>query len=348
MPHDANRAGRLRWGTLGTGRIAKQFAAALATSRNGRLVAVATRGGTTPDAAEFQAARFHYGYEKLLADGEVDVVYIATPHPSHAEWAIKAAQADKHILCEKPIGLNAREAEAIIEAARRADVFLMEAFMYRCHPQTAKLVEVLRSGAIGEVRLIQASFGNAVPFVPGGRHHSAALAGGGILDMGGYCVSMSRLIAGVAAGQQLAEPVEVIGSGHIGQSGTDEWAAAILKFPSGILAQISTSVTVAQENAVRIFGTEGHIEMRAPWFVTGQRQGGRTAFIVSLRNGETQEVVTETPEWVYAIEADHVAEHMSNRQAAWPAPTWDDSLGNMRVLDAWRAAIGLRYPMERS
>ncbi len=335
---------RLRWGILGTGRIARQFGAALATSRRGRLVAVATRGDAVPDASEFAGARWHHGYQRLLDDGEIDAVYIATPNPTHLEWAVKTAEAGKHILCEKPIGLNAHEAGIIIEAARRTGVFLMEAFMYRCHPQTAKLIEILRAGKIGDVRLIQASFGGAV--APAStRHHAAELGGGGILDMGCYCVSMSRLIAGVAAGKPFAEPAEVLGSGHLGQSGVDDWAAAILKFPGDLIAQISTSVTLAQENALRILGTDGRIEMTSPWFCSG-RQGGRSSIVVTRHDGDTQEHVVETADWLYAIEADHVARDIAAKQAAWPAPSWDDTLGNMRVLDAWRAAIGLRYALE--
>ena len=235
----------LRWGILGTGRIARQFGAALAKSRQGRLVAVATRGDAVPEAEEFSGARWHHGYQGLLDDGEVDAVYIATPNPSHLEWAVKTAAAGKHILCEKPIGLNVKEAEVIIAAARRAGVFLMEAFMYRCHPQTARLVEILRSGAVGELRLIQASFGGAVA-PTSTRHHAAELGGGGILDMGCYCVSMSRLIAGIAIGKPFAEPVEILGSGHVGQTGVDDWAAAILKFPGDLIAQVSTRVTLAR------------------------------------------------------------------------------------------------------
>ena len=153
----------INWGILSTGAIAKTFARGLAASKTGTLVAVGSRSQEKAD--EFGEAfdiprggRFAR-YEALLADPNVNAVYIAPPHPLHAHWAIKAAEAKKHLLVEKPIGVNHAEAMAIVEAAIANDVFLMEAFMYRCHPQTARLVELLREKIIGDVRLIQASFG---------------------------------------------------------------------------------------------------------------------------------------------------------------------------------------------
>src|SRR5947209_423396 len=162
---------RLQWGIIGTGAIAKIFARGLAASRTGRLVAVGSR---TPAAAEtfadaFDAPHRHGSYDSLLADPAVQAVYISTPHPMHAEWAIKAAEAGKHILCEKPLTLNHAEAMVVVEAALRHDVFLMEAFMYRCHPQTAKLIELIRSGVIGSVRVIQVTFSFHVNVHPGHR-----------------------------------------------------------------------------------------------------------------------------------------------------------------------------------
>ena len=182
----------------------------------------------------------------------------------HAEWCIKAAKAGKHILCEKPLTLTHAEALPVIDAARRHNVFLLEAFMYRCHPQTLKLVELIREKAIGEVRLIQASFGFHRPFDPNQRLFSNELGGGGILDVGCYPVSMSRLIAGVALGQPFAEPTEVNGCGHLATTGVDLWAVASMKFPGEILAALATSTQVQQDNALRIFGSEGSIFVPNP------------------------------------------------------------------------------------
>ncbi len=188
----------LTWGILGTGRIARIFARGVAASVTGTVVAVGSR---TREAAErfgeaFGVPRRHGSYAALLADERVAAVYIATPHTAHAEWAIAALRAGKHVLCEKPLALNAAEAQAIVDAARRHDRFLMEALLYRCHAQTARLVELIREDAIGAVRLIQATFCFAAPADPPGRILNHALGGGGILDVGCYCASMARLIAG--------------------------------------------------------------------------------------------------------------------------------------------------------
>ena len=184
--------GKLRWGILGTGGIAKALAKALAVSTTGELVAVGSRtqAGADKFGDEFKVARRHASYEGVLSDPGVDAVYISLPNHLHAEWAIKTAEAGKHVLCEKPLTTNWAEGLAVIEAARRAKVFFMEAFMYRCHPQTAKLVELLRSKVIGEVRVIQANFSyNMGPKYDNIRLRADA-AGGGIMDVGCYTVSM--------------------------------------------------------------------------------------------------------------------------------------------------------------
>jgi predicted dehydrogenase/aryl-alcohol dehydrogenase-like predicted oxidoreductase len=342
-------ANTLEWGIIGAGGIAKNFSKGVAHSRTGRIAAVGSRLKEKADrfADEFcPSARRHGSYEALLADRQVQAVYIATPHPMHAEWAVKAAEAGKHILCEKPIGINHAEAMAIVEAARRHDVFLMEAFMYRCSPQTAKLVELLRAKAVGDVRVIRASFSFHAGFNPEGRLFRNALAGGGILDVGCYPVSMSRLIAGVATGKDFAEPTDVKGCGHLGATGVDEWAAAVLRFPGDILAYISTGVSVQQENAVQIFGTEGNILLPWPW-IPG-REGGETKIILQKKGqAQPEEISVETSEWLYGIEADTAAANIERRQAPSPAMTWDDSLGNMKTLDRWRESFGFQYDSEK-
>ena len=340
----------LHWGILGTGTIAKTFTQGLESSRKGRLAAVASRAQTTADA--FVAAncppersvRSHGSYEALLADPGVHAVYISTPHPDHAHWAIQVARAKKHILCEKPLAVNHAQAKSIVDAARENDVFLMEAFMYRCHPQSARLVELIRSKAIGDVRMIQAAFGFHAPFDPESRLYKNSLAGGGILDVGCYPVSMSRLVAGAAVGDDFADPTEVSGSGHLGETGIDEYATATLRFPGNIIANVSTGVRLELDNTARIFGTAGHIYIPHPWVPA--REGG-VAEIHVHRTGQEPEVVrTETTQHLYAIEADVVAENITRRQAPSPAMSWDDSLGNMKTLDAWRASFGFKYQFE--
>ena len=337
---------KLAWGIISTGAISRTFAKALAGSKTGELIAVASRMQEKADAfgEQFKVPRRYGSYEALLADPDVQAVYISTPHPMHAEWAIKAADAGKHILCEKPLTLNYAEAMAVIEAARRNDVFLMEAFMYRCHPQTAKLVELIRDRAIGDVRVIQATFSFHAAFNPEGRLLNNALGGGGILDVGCYCTSMARLIAGAAGGMPFAEPIDVKASGCIGDiSRVDEYTVGILRFPGDIIAQIATGVQLNQENVVRIFGSEGNIFVPNPWVP------GESAKIIVHRYGEPEprEILIEAGANVYTIEADTVAANIEKRQAPPPAMSGDDTLGNMKTLDRWRLAIGMTYDAEK-
>ena len=344
-------ATKLQWGIIGPGTIAKAFAGGLAHSHNGRLLAIATRNPEKPGLAEaFPGARIIAGYEALLGDPEVEAVYIATPHPSHAKWAIKAAQAGKHVLVEKPLGLTAFEADAALHVARKAGIFMGEAFMYRLHPQTARLLELVKSGAVGEVRLIKSSFGfDMGGFKPEHRLFANDLAGGGILDVGGYPVSMARLIAGAAAGQPFLEPVSVAGAAHLGQSGVDEWASAILKFPNEIIAEVSCSVSAAQDNVLRIIGSQGRIEVKDFWFAGGQH-GGTGSIEIIRKDGSAQTVEVTEPGWLYAFEADAAAEAIraGRQEFASPGMSWADSLGNLRVLDKWRAAVGLEYDIEKA
>jgi predicted dehydrogenase/aryl-alcohol dehydrogenase-like predicted oxidoreductase len=324
----------LGWGIAGTGRIASVFARGLARSRTGRLVAVGSRTRERADAFgdELRVPVRHGSYDALLADDQVDAVYIATPHPSHAALAIRAAEAGKHILCEKPLAMNHAQAMAVVEAAAEHDVFLMEAFMYRCHPQTAKLLELVRSGEIGELRAIRATFSFAARPDPAGRLFDRELGGGGILDVGGYCTSMARLLAG-------AEPVEVKAVGHIGETGVDEHAVAVLRFPGDVVAELLCGVRARADNAVWVFGADGWIEVRAPWL-----PGAESRIVVGRDGREPRELVVRTSADLYGAEADAVAGHLDARQA--PAMTWEDSLGNMRTLDRWRREIGLAYEVE--
>ena len=335
----------LHWGILGTGRIAGVFANGVQQSQTGTLVAVGSRSQA---AADTFGEKWHipqrYGrYEDVLADQNVQAVYVATPHPFHAEWAIKAAEAGKHVLCEKPIALNHAEAMAIVEAAQRHNVFLMEAFMYRGHPQTAKLLELLRAGAIGQVRVIQATFSFQTPFNPESRLLNNALGGGGIMDVGGYCTSMARLIAGAANGQAVAEPTRIVAVGHVGeQTRVDEYTIASLSFPGDIVAQLFTGVQVNGENVLRIFGSEGSIFVPEPWT---PRLGAALNMFVQKNDGSSEKITVENNRDLYALEADTVAAHLDERQS--PTMNWQDTLGNMKVLDQWRAALGVVFDSEK-
>jgi len=329
---------KLQWGLIGTGAIARTFARGLRESHSGELVAIGSRSrrAALAFAKDFPAA-CHGSYEALLADSRVQAVHISTPHTAHAEWAIRAAEAGKHILCEKPLAMNHQEALAVVQAARRHNVFLMEAFMYRCHPQTTRLVELIASKPIGDIKLIRATFSFSFPYDPHCRLLNAELGGGGILDVGCYCTSMSRLIAGAACGQPFLNPLEVKGSGHIGATGVDEYAVASLKFSNDILAQIAAGVQLDLENNVRIVGSEGSILIPDPWAINGGREG--FSKILVFKSHIPEEIVVPADLGLYAIEADHVAEQIAHGRTQSPAVPWDDTLGNMQTLDRWRAEV---------
>ncbi|TPI45809.1 MULTISPECIES: aldo/keto reductase [unclassified Mesorhizobium] len=342
----------IRWGILGPGSIAKAFAGGVAGSRNGKLVAIGARDPGKPSLAQsFPGARILEGYEALLTDAEIDAIYISVPHPGHAQWAIRAADAGKHVLCEKPLALTAFEADAMMHAARKAGTFLGEAFMYRLHPQTLKLVELIKSSVIGEIRMIKSSFGFAMPdFMPQHRLYANDLAGGGILDVGGYPVSMARLIAGAAAGKPFLEPDKVTGVAHLGQSGVDEWASALLHFPGGIVAEVSCSISLNQDNVLRIFGTRGRIEVPDFWFAGGDRDVGLGRIDVIGADDVRETISVNEKRHVYSFEVDAAGDAIlaGRQEFAWPGMAWADSLGTLRVLDRWRAAVGLEYEIEKA
>lgn len=336
---------KLRWGIIGTGAIAHVFARGIVRSRTGHLAAVASRSEAKAMdfAKRHQITQAHGSYDALLADPNVDIVYIATPHPQHRELTLRASQAKKHILCEKPLGLHHDEAVEMLRAAWENNVFFMEGYMYRCHPQIARMLEIIRAGTLGEVRAITASFGFRATYDPAGRLFNRMLGGGGILDVGGCCASMARLIAG-AAESKVVEPERVFAVGQIGaESGVDEYAAALLLFPGDIVARLSCGLRHQQENRVRVEGTEGTLTLPVPW--VANVDGGEACFTVQ-KSGEPAETITVFSAPLYALEADLAAHHIArgDREAAWPAMSWADTLGNIRLQDDWRRALDSRGP----
>lgn len=342
--------GNLGWGIIGTGAIAHAFARGITESSTGLTVAVGSRSKKTANAFadEFSIPNRHASYTSLLADPEVQAVYISTPHPFHAEWAVRAAEAGKHIVCEKPMALNHAQGMAIVAAAREHEVFLMEAFMYRCHPQTSALVEILKRGEIGEIRMIRASlgFGGGNKIDPKGRLFNSDLGGGSILDVGCYPVSMARLIAGVAEGAEFANPVQVLGAGHIGGSHVDEWAAALLRFKSGIVAEVASAVRVSRSSTLEIYGADGRIAVEQPWVTN--RVDAEDGKIVVDSGGHERIVNVPADRTSFSYEADRAAKAIERGEmwGAWPATSWQDTLGNLAVLDSWRESIGLVYDAE--
>ena len=336
---------KLRWGIIGTGNIASRFASQVPTSATNEVVAVGSRSLESANsfADKWDIANRHGSYDDLLADEAVEAVYIATPHPMHVEWAIKAAEAGKHVLCEKPLAINRAWAEAMIEAAVRNDVFLMEAYMYRCLPQTKLITQLVRDGEIGAVHQIQATFAFAAGYRPESRIFADDLAGGGILDVGGYPVSMARLIAGAAIGQPYAEPAAVNAVGHVGETGADEWTVATLFFDGGVTAQVSTGVRLADRNQVRIYGSKGYLQVDDPWF----GGDGKPNKVVLHKVGEEPRELSAEPALIYTAEAEAVQAAIASGAQEAPEMSWADTLGNLTVQDQWRAAIGQQYASER-
>jgi predicted dehydrogenase len=332
----------LRWGLLAAGTIAAELATGIKESGTGELAAVAARSGDR--AAEF-AARFgipkSYGsYEELLADDEIDIVYISTPHPLHAVWAINAAEAGKHVLCEKPLTMTHAEAELVIDAARRNDVFLMEAFMYRIHPQIRRMAELIESGRLGEVRAVDVTFSFDAGGSEASRLADPDLGGGGILDVGCYCTSLARLVSEAATGIKAVAPAEVMGMARLDPvTRVDEVAMGLLRLPGAILAQISCGFRLQQNDHIRVYGTDAQLYIARPPWLHGMRRPGVSEIVVTPLDGEPEVVEVEAKKGIFASEVDYVAAHIADRQA--PEISWKESLANMRTLDLWREAVGV-------
>lgn len=331
---------RLSWGIIGTGVIAKKFASELPHSRTGHLAAVGsrTRESAGRFADMFPGTRPHGSYEELLADADVEAVYIATPHPDHPRLTILAAEAGKHVLCEKPAALNRADAVAAIEAARRHRVHFMEAFMYRCHPRTARIAELIAGGAIGTVKFIEATFSFCFEEADEDRVFAPQLGGGGILDVGCYTTSIARMVAGAAAGKPVAEPVKVAGAAILAPTGVDAVATALLEFPGGIYAQLACGVALERRNDLLVQGDNGSLAVREFWNPPGPIQ-------IFNPDGTLRETVeTDSNPYKYAIEADAFADSIDAPERT--PVTIEDTLGNMETLDRWREEVQVFYPAE--
>jgi predicted dehydrogenase len=335
---------RLRWGIIGTGNIARQFATGVIASRRGKIAAAGSRQLTS---AESFARTFHVpqafgSYDEVLRSPEVDVVYISLPNSMHHEWTVAALSAGKHVLCEKPLARTAAEAEQMFEAAQRSGRILMEAFMYRSHPQTLAVLEAVRSGAIGAVKLIRTSFCYRTRRVADNIHFSRELAGGALMDVGCYCTDFSRVMAG-------AEPISANVAGHVHENGVDDYAAATLEFGNGVVASFTCGMTVQADNTAYVCGSEGFIEVPVPWKPMGTTSG----FSIVRGTPPRMDTVGQSPPATppreprvvsapadpFTIEADDFAAIVLDGQP--PRVTPGDSLGNMRVLDELRRQLGV-------
>ena len=332
---------KLNWGVVGTGGIATDFANALSRSKRCRIVNVT---GLTPELSRAFADKWRIpataaSLDELLADKEVEAVYIGTPHPFHEKMTMAAIAAGKPVLCEKPIALDAESSAKVIDAARKKGVFLMEGYMYRGHPLMREVVKRLQEGVIGKIRHVRADFAFRVPRDPEGRLFATSLGGGGILDVGGYVVSFARLVAGLAEGSKFAEPVRLSAAGSIGPHGADEIATALLTFASGFTAAVTAAVFHQAGTTAVVFGDRGRIVLPDPWIPQGNRHALETGFTIHRDDAPPETVTVTADKATYAIEAELVADTLPATEAAWPAMSWAETLGTMRVLDQWLAAL---------
>jgi predicted dehydrogenase len=330
-----------KFGVIGTGGIAADFCEALRGSTSCEVVSVvgssAEKGAAF--AQRFALPRSAASLNELLSDPAVDVVYVATPHPLHEAQALACIEMGKHVLCEKPLTVDAASTERVIQAARQRQVFLLEGYMYRCHPLLRALLERVQNGDIGELRHIKADFGFRVPRDPQGRLFDLKLGGGGILDVGGYCMSFARLLAGVVSGKPFAEPTRIEAVGFEGPTGADEITTALVAFASGLSATLTCAVHHRVGSEAVLYGESGKIVLPDPWIPQGVRQALETSFRVEREGVASETVTIHTTRPTYALQAELVAASLQNLEAPWPAMSWADTLGNMRALDAWRASL---------
>ena len=329
-------ARHLRWGILATGSIANQFAEGLKLAQFGELVAVGSR--TLSRAEEFCAkhgGKAYGSYKEVLADPEVDAVYIATPHHTHMDDTIAAAKAGKAILCEKPFTLNAYEAEQALKAVEANGVFFMEAFMYRCTPLMAQVREWLASGRIGDVKMVNAEFAFQAGEDWTNFRNDAALGGGGLMDVGCYCVSFARGAFG-------EEPIAATYLSQSNSKGVDWIGSGQLEFSGKRSAVFTTGVGIVTNNGGAIYGTKGRIKFDDPW-----KQGSGKLQLIEGWNTVVEEIsVGIKNAELYAHEADTVATYVDAGEC--PFQSKEDTMQQMRTLDKLRASAGIHFATERS
>ena len=320
---------KVRWGFLSTARINRRLLAAAEKTDAAEVVAVASRDLDRAEAyaVEHGISRSHGSYEALLEDSEVDAVYISLPNSLHVEWSVRALAAGKHVLCEKPLTRSPEEAEYAFEAADRAGRILMEAFMWRHSPQTAKLAQLVEGGVIGELQLVRATFS----FPLEGRRNirlDPDLGGGALMDVGAYCVSAARLLAG--------EPERVYGEQVIGDSGVDVLFTGVLRFPRGVLAEIDAGMYLPRRDGLEAVGTEGSLVISDPWLA--QR------LVLHLRRGESREEIALPPADPYRLELENMCAAISG--GAKPLLGREDAVGQARALDALYKSADEGRPVE--
>jgi xylose dehydrogenase (NAD/NADP) len=313
----------LHWGILSTARINRTVIPGLLAAEGNEVVAIASRDGrrAAQMAHEFGIPRVHDSYEALLADPEVDAVYVPLPNALHLPWAEQAIGAGKHVLCEKPLGRRSREAEQTFALAQRADRLLMEAFMYRHHPQTETLLALAEEGRIGALRAITASFGFNLPEAPNIRL-DASLDGGALMDVGCYCVHAIRQLAG--------EPEAVQAVQVVSEAGVDVTFAGALRMPSGVVAHFDAGMAQAPRHHLEVVGETGTLSVADPWHCVHPG--------IELRRDGAVETITVADADPYRLQAEHFARVVAGTEPSrLPAA---DGIGQARAIEALYAAAG--------
>ena len=328
---DANAGRTFRWGVLSTARIGRnRFIPGVRAGTESEVVAIASRDAARARSAaqELQIPRAHGSYEVLLADTEVDAVYIGLPNGMHPEWTIEAARAGKHILCEKPIARRRSDAERMAAACRDAGVLLMEAFMYRLHPQHARVRQLVADGAIGTPQFVRASFCFFMPperRAQGDVRLQAGLEGGALMDVGCYAVNAARYLFG-------EEPETASAQQRIGDGlGVDTSFAGVLRFPGGRLALIDGSFDASGTQRYEIAGSGGTIVAERAFLPPL----GKTTITVSAGSERRGEEV-DSPDQ-YGLEADHFARSVRAGRLLPPA---EDGVAQAAVIEALYESAG--------
>ncbi len=328
MTNDAT----VRWGILGPGSIAKRFAEGVKALPDATLTAVGSRDQSKADAFAdtYDIPHRHASYDALVADPDVDVIYVATPHTFHKDHSLLALQAGKPVLCEKPFTINAGELEQLVRVAREKNLFLMEGMWSRFFPLMYRVRESIRDGAIGEPRLVECDFGFRAGVNPESRLFNPALGGGGLMDVGVYTVSLASMVLGT--------PDRITGMATLGETGVDEVAGMLLGYPNGSIAVLSTGIRVNTPHRATINGTDGRITLHSSWWKPTK---------MTITRGGQDEVFEESIESSgFNYEAAEVGQCLRAGKTESDIMPLDESLAVMRTLDTLRAQWGLKYPME--
>ena len=318
----------VKWGILSTARINRAVIPAARASEKVELVAVASREQERADAyaAEWEIPRAYGSYESLLADDELEAVYISLPNNLHTEWSIRCVEAGKHVLCEKPLSKRAADVEAAFDAAERADRLLSEAFMWRHNPQARRLRQLLDDGAIGELRVVRACFSFAL-FDPENIRLRTDVEGGSLMDVGCYCVNGSRLIAG--------EPELVFGQQLVGPSGTDWVFTGSLRFPGDVFGLFDCGTALPSRDELEAIGSEGSLFLDDPWHA-------RTP-VIELRRGAEAERIELEPIDSYRLELENVSDAIRGEGELLLGR--EDAVGNARAIEALFASAESGEPV---